>query len=40
MIKEAKKWEILEKKSYSPIVVQAARGHKPGVSVGIVVENA
>lgn len=40
MIKEAKKWEILEKKSYSPVVVQAARGHKPGVSVGIVVENA
>ncbi|KAK5062734.1 hypothetical protein LTR84_004808 [Exophiala bonariae] len=40
MIKEAKKWEILEKKSYSPVVVQASRGHKPGVSVGIVVETA
>lgn len=40
MIKEAKKWEILEKKSYSPVVVQASRGHKPGVSVGVVVENA
>ncbi|KEF59154.1 uncharacterized protein A1O9_03998 [Exophiala aquamarina CBS 119918] len=39
MIKEARKWEILEKKSYSPVVVQASRGHKPGVSVGIVVEN-
>ena len=39
MIKEARKWEILEKKAYSPVVVQAARGHKPGVSVGLVVES-
>ncbi len=38
MIKEARKWEILEKKSYSPVVVQAARGHRPGLSVGLVVE--
>ncbi|KAH0844984.1 hypothetical protein FOPE_09251 [Fonsecaea pedrosoi] len=39
LIKEARKWEILEKKSYSPIVVPAARGHRPGVSVGVVLEN-
>ncbi|KIW32221.1 uncharacterized protein PV07_03781 [Cladophialophora immunda] len=39
LIKEARKWEILEKKSYSPVVVQAARGHRPGVSVGLVVES-
>jgi hypothetical protein len=35
----AKKWEILEKKAYSPVVVQAERGHKPGLSVGLVVES-
>ncbi|KAJ9607988.1 hypothetical protein H2200_008067 [Cladophialophora chaetospira] len=40
LIKEAQKWEILEKKSYSPIVVQAERGHRPGLSVGLVVERA
>lgn len=34
------KWEILEKKAYSPVVVQAERGHRPGMSVGVVVENA
>ncbi|KAL6244362.1 hypothetical protein RBB50_008604 [Rhinocladiella similis] len=39
MIKEAKKWEILEQKAYSPVVVQAERGHKPGLSVGLVVES-
>ncbi|OCT55066.1 hypothetical protein CLCR_02746 [Cladophialophora carrionii] len=38
LIKEARKWEILEKKSYSPIVVQAEMGHRPGLSVGLVVE--
>lgn len=32
-------WELLEKKSYSPVVVQAERGHKPGLSVGVVVES-
>ena len=41
MIKEARKWEILEKKSYSPIVVQPERGHRPGLSVtGLLVESA
>ncbi|KAK5271725.1 hypothetical protein LTR96_003552 [Exophiala xenobiotica] len=35
----AKNWEILEKKAYSPVVVQAERGHKPGLSVGLVVES-
>ncbi|KIW57025.1 hypothetical protein PV05_05630 [Exophiala xenobiotica] len=39
MVREAKKWEILEKKAYSPVVVQAERGHKPGLSVGLVVES-
>ncbi|OAP60542.1 hypothetical protein AYL99_05544 [Fonsecaea erecta] len=39
LIKEARKWEILEKKSYSPVVVQAERGHRPGVSLGLVVES-
>ncbi|KAK4936937.1 hypothetical protein LTR10_022315 [Elasticomyces elasticus] len=39
MAKEARKWEILEKKAYSPIVVQARSGHKPGLSVGLVVES-
>jgi hypothetical protein len=39
LIQEAKKWEILEKKSYSPVVVQAGGGHRPGLSVGLVVEN-
>lgn len=39
IIKEARKWEILEKKSYSPVVVQAERAHKPGLSVGLVVES-
>ncbi|KIW95479.1 uncharacterized protein Z519_04064 [Cladophialophora bantiana CBS 173.52] len=39
LIKEARKWEILEKKSYSPVVVQAERGHRPGVSVGLIVES-
>ncbi|RVX74331.1 hypothetical protein B0A52_01456 [Exophiala mesophila] len=39
MIKEARKWEILEKKSYSPMVIPAERGHRPGLSVGLVVEN-
>ncbi|KAK6383438.1 hypothetical protein LTS17_002730 [Exophiala oligosperma] len=39
MVKEAKKWEILEQKAYSPVVVQAERGHKPGLSVGLVVES-
>ncbi|KIW20323.1 hypothetical protein PV08_00898 [Exophiala spinifera] len=38
MVKEAKKWELLERKAYSPVVVQAERGHKPGLSVGLVVE--
>ncbi|EXJ90415.1 hypothetical protein A1O1_03516 [Capronia coronata CBS 617.96] len=33
------KWEILEKKAYSPVVVQAQRGHRPGLSVGVVVED-
>lgn len=40
MIKEARKWEILEQRSYSPVVIQAERGHRPGLSVGLVVENA
>jgi hypothetical protein len=39
MIKEARKWEILEQKAYSPVVVQAAHGHRPGLSVGLVVES-
>ncbi|KIW67017.1 hypothetical protein PV04_06295 [Phialophora macrospora] len=39
LIKEARKWEILEKKSYSPVVVQAEKGHRPGLSVGLVVES-
>ncbi|KAI1618864.1 hypothetical protein EDD36DRAFT_43997 [Exophiala viscosa] len=39
MAKEARKWEILEKKAYSPVVVQARSGHKPGLSVGLVVES-
>ncbi|EXJ58503.1 hypothetical protein A1O7_05929 [Cladophialophora yegresii CBS 114405] len=40
LIKEARKWEILEKKSYSPIVVPADLGHRPGLSVGLVVEGS
>jgi hypothetical protein len=39
LIKDARKWEILEKKAYSPTVVQAERGHRPGISVGLVVES-
>ncbi|KIX02528.1 uncharacterized protein Z518_08469 [Rhinocladiella mackenziei CBS 650.93] len=39
MLKEARKWEILEKKAYSPVVVQAEKGHRPGLSVGLVVES-
>jgi hypothetical protein len=39
MIKEAKKWEILEKKSYSPVVMEVDRGHRPGLSVGVVLES-
>ena len=38
-VKEARKWEILEKKSYSPVVVQAERGHRHGLSIGLVVES-
>lgn len=39
LIREVRKWEILEKKSYSPVVVQPQLGHKPGLSVGLVVES-
>lgn len=39
MAKEARKWEVLEKRAYSPVIVQARSGHKPGLSVGLVVES-
>ncbi|KAG9780230.1 hypothetical protein KCU88_g3819, partial [Aureobasidium melanogenum] len=39
-ILDKSRWEILEKKAYSPVVVQQAdRGHRPGLSVGLVVES-
>jgi len=36
--KDSKKWEIVEKRALSPVVVQAEKGHKPGVSMNLVVE--
>lgn len=37
---ERARWEILEKRAMSPLLVEGHRGHKPGVSVNIVLESA
>ena len=38
--KDKSKWEVVNGKRMSPIVVEGHRGHKPGMSVGIVLDMA
>ncbi|ETN42874.1 uncharacterized protein HMPREF1541_02032 [Cyphellophora europaea CBS 101466] len=37
---EKARWEILEKRAMSPLLVEGQRGHKPGVSVNVILETA
>ena len=36
---DKRQWELVEKRSLSPVVVEGHRGHKVGVSMNLVFEN-